>query len=89
MRHIHRIMRLTLTELRHIIADVIAEAKAAEPKPPKPDPKAKTKPSRMGGIPITDDPAFDEDALIVYPDAKKKIRKWMKDMGLTTEAKRR
>jgi hypothetical protein len=37
---------------------------------------------------LYDDPKLDDESLLVSSDAKKKIKKWMKDMGLDRSPRR-
>ena len=71
---------MSIRELRSIVRDVIVEELNKAEKPPK---KPAPATSNLGWSPIEDDPAYDEASLLVSDEAKAKVNKWLKDMGLS------
>ena len=60
-------MKITIGQLRKIIRESLSGSQ----------------PEESYKIHLLDDPAFQEDSVLVPNDIKKKIKKWAKDMKLT------
>lgn len=74
------VMRVRVGDLRKIIRQVIVEARKGESKYHF----GGSHPDESYDKELLKDPAFDEESVYVPNDIKKKIKKWAKDMGLTS-----